>query len=44
LSLRDGLGSAGIFRAAVAAGLQRRGLEPSRDSLEEIFARAVEGH
>lgn len=43
LTLADGLGSAAIFRAALASGTQIRGLEPSRDSLEEIFARAVEG-
>jgi ABC-2 type transport system ATP-binding protein len=44
VTLGDGLGSAAIFRAAVAAGVQVRGLEPTRDSLEEIFARAVESH
>jgi ABC-2 type transport system ATP-binding protein len=41
VTLRDGLGSATIFQAARQCGAQVRGLEPSRDSLEEIFARAL---
>ncbi len=41
VSLTDGIGSSAILRAARDSGTQVRGLEPSRDSLEEIFARAV---
>jgi len=39
--LRNGLGSTAIFHAARECGAQVRGLEPSRDSLEDIFARAL---
>ena len=39
--LTDGIGSSAILRAAWDSKTQVRGLEPSRDSLEEIFARAV---
>ena len=41
VTLRDGLGSTAIFHAAKECGAQVRGLEPGRDSLEEIFARAL---
>ena len=41
VTLRNGLGSKAIFRAARECGAQVRGLEPSRDSLEDIFARAL---
>lgn len=41
VTLRNGLGSNSIFRAARECGAQVRGLEPSRDSLEDIFARAI---
>jgi ABC-2 type transport system ATP-binding protein len=41
VTLRNGLGSAAIFHAARECGAQVRGLEPSRDTLEEIFARAL---
>jgi ABC-2 type transport system ATP-binding protein len=39
--LGDGTGPSAIFAAARETGAQVRGLSPSRDSLEEIFARAV---
>jgi ABC-2 type transport system ATP-binding protein len=42
VTLQNGLGSTAIFHAARACGAQVRGLEPSRDSLEEIFARALD--
>ena len=42
ISLTDGIGSAAILQAARDSGTQIRGLEPCRDSLEEIFARAVD--
>ena len=41
VTLTDGHGPPAIFRAAGASGTEVRSLEPSRDSLDEIFARAV---
>ncbi len=41
VTLRNGMGAAAIFLAAKECGAQVRGLEPSRDTLEEIFARAL---
>ncbi len=44
LVLPDGLGTADMFRLAAAADLQIRRLDYKRDSLEDIFLKAMEGN